>query len=226
MRSYAHLPTRLCWDGFSSLELFAQLDETARDAAGDRAGGQLERLADRAIGLVAREEAVEDLAAVLAQTGHRVVDVKSVIDPCDRIFVRIRRELALVGRVLARARPQAVDTDAARQLSDPGLDRLVAAERVEALVDLGEDLLEDVFGIVLAEAEPLRRDRVDIPREALDERCPGFLVAVAAAGDELRGRDRLAHCVVTLGRDLLLLQIAQPLGHHLEKLPGDLCIRL
>src|SRR5947208_15568853 len=101
---------------------------------------------------------------------------------------------------------------------------MVDDERVETLVYLGKDLLEDVFGIVLAESEPLRRDRVDIPREALDERCPGFLVAVAAAGDELRGRVRLAHCVVTLGRDLLLLQIARPLGYRLETLQADFCI--
>src|SRR5438046_10008232 len=29
-----------------------------------------------------------------------------------------------------------------------------------------------------------------------------------------------------LDRDLLLLRLAEPLGHHLEELPGDRCVRL
>src|SRR6266699_3058998 len=126
MRSYAHLPTRLCRDRFSSLELLAQLDEAAGNAAGDRAGGQFERL----------------------------------VDPPDRVLVGICRELAFVGRLFTRARSQPVDADASGQLGDPGLDRLVAAERVEPLVDLGEDLLEDVLSVLVAQTEALARDRV------------------------------------------------------------------
>src|SRR6266403_5134749 len=119
MRSYAHLPTRLCRDRFSSLELLAQLDEAAGNAAGDRAGGQFEGFADCPIRLVAREEAVENLPAVVRQTGHRVVDVEGVVDPADRVLVRIYREIAFVGRLLARARSQPVDADASGELSDP-----------------------------------------------------------------------------------------------------------
>src|SRR5437870_2268112 len=149
MRSYAHLPTRLSWDRFSSLEFLAQLDKAARNTAGDRARGQLERLADRSIGLVAGEEAVEDLAAVLGQPGHRFVDVECLVDPRERILVRVCLQLCLVGCLLSRARAQAVDADTPGELGDPGLDRLVAAERVEPLVDLRKDLLEDVPGVVL-----------------------------------------------------------------------------
>src|SRR6476660_4482266 len=172
MRSYVHLPTRLCRDRFSSLEFLAQLDETAGNAAGDRAGGQFERFADRAIGLVAGEEAVEDLPAVLGQARHRVVNVERLVDPADRVLVRICRKLAFVGRLLAGARSQAVDADASGQLGDPGLDRLVATKRVEPLVDLGEDLLEDVFGVLVAQPKALARDRVDVTGEALDESRP------------------------------------------------------
>ena len=53
------------------------------------------------------------------------------------------------------------------------------------LVDAGEDLLEDVFGVVRREPERLEADRVDIAREPLDELVPGGLLAVAAARDEL-----------------------------------------
>src|SRR6266496_2938499 len=140
MRSYAHLPTRPCGDRFSSLELVAKLDQAAGDAAGDRAGGQLEGLADRPIGLVTREEAVENLAAGLGQAGHRVVHVERLVDPRDRVLVWIRRQLAVLGYLLARARSEPVEADTTRQLGDPRLDRLVATEGVEALVDAGEDL--------------------------------------------------------------------------------------
>src|SRR6478672_7141175 len=226
MRSYVHLPTRLCGDRFSSLELLTQLDEAAGNAARDRARGQFEGLADRAIGLVASEEAVEDLPAVLGQPRHGVMDVERLVDPCDRVLVRINGELAFVGRILPRARSQPVNADASGQLGDPRLDRLVAAQRVESLVDLGEDLLEDVLGVLIPQTEALARDRIDVAGEALHESRPRILVAATAEGDELRGRNRLGHGRPVLDRDLLLLRLAEPLGHHLEELPGDLSIRL
>src|SRR6185503_14852777 len=91
----------------SSLEDFAKFCETARDAAGDRAGRDLEDLADRLVALVAGEKAVEDL-------------------------------------------------------------------------------LEDVLRVVGAQAEPLRRNGIDVAREAVDELLPGALVAGAATGDQRR----------------------------------------
>src|SRR6266516_688526 len=185
MRSYAHLPTRLCRDRVSSLQLLADLDQAAGDTARNRPRGQLERFADRAIGLVTGEEAVEDLPAVLGQARHRVVDVEGFVDPRDRVFVRVRRQLALLGCLLARARAQPVDAGAAGQLRDPGLDRLVVAERVEPLVGLGKDFLEDVFGVVFSETKTLYRDRVHVAREA---------------GDELCGRDRLGQGVAPRSR--------------------------
>src|SRR4026208_1744893 len=99
MRSYAHLPTRLSWDRFSSLELVAQLDQTAGNPTRDGAGGQLERLPDRAIRLVASEKAVEDLAAVPGQARHRVVDVERLVDPRKRVLVWVGGQLGLVGCV-------------------------------------------------------------------------------------------------------------------------------
>ena len=65
-----------------------------------------------------------------------------------------------------------------------GPHRVVVAERAEPLVDAGEDVLEDVLGVLLAQAEALDRDRVDVAREALDQLAPGIVVARAAAGDE------------------------------------------
>src|SRR5262249_44739895 len=119
---------------------------------------------------------------------------------------------------------QLVDADAPRELRDPRLDRLVAAQGVEPLVDLRKDLLEDVLGVVVAQPEALRRDRVDVAREALDELGPRAFIPGAATGDKLSGRDRLRHR--NLDRDLLLLRFAEPLRHHLEEPPSDLRVRL
>src|SRR5207244_11078592 len=110
MRSYAHLPTRLSWDRFSSLELFAQLDEATRNTAGDRAGGQLERLPDRPVSLVTCKETVEDLAAVLGQARHRVMDVERLVDPRKRILVRVGLQLGFVGCLLPCDLYQPVDS--------------------------------------------------------------------------------------------------------------------
>jgi hypothetical protein len=54
------------------------------------------------------------------------------------------------------------------------------------LVDAGEDLLEDVLGVVGREPERLGRDRVDVAGEALDELVPGGRLSASAPGDELR----------------------------------------
>jgi hypothetical protein len=56
-----------------------------------------------------------------------------------------------------------------------------------------EDLLEDVLRVVGAQAEPLRRDGIDVAREAVDELRPGALVAGAAAGDQRRVGKRCFH---------------------------------
>ena len=93
-------------------------------------------------------------------------------------------QLVEVGVRLARARAEPVDADPARQLCDPGPHRLVVAERAEPFVDAGEDVLEDVLGVLLAEAEALDRDRVDVARETVDELAPGVVVARTAACDE------------------------------------------
>src|SRR4051794_14729503 len=68
MRSCVHLPTRLSSELVSSLELVFQLDQTAGNTACNRPSGQFQRLADRAIALVPREEAGEDLGGGFWQT--------------------------------------------------------------------------------------------------------------------------------------------------------------
>ena len=65
--------------------------------------------------------------------------------------------------------------------------RIAASSRsAQVLVGAGEDLLEDILRVVLGEAERLDGDRVDVAGEALDELAPRVVVALAAAGDELR----------------------------------------
>ena len=87
----------------------------------------------------------------------------------------------------SRARePDPVDAAASRQLREPGPERIVGAQRVESLVRAGEDVLEDVLGLVRREPVALHGDRVHVAREPLDELAPGGLVARAAAGGEAR----------------------------------------
>jgi hypothetical protein len=49
------------------------------------------------------------------------------------------------------------------------------------LVRTGEDLLEDVLGILAPQPEGLGADRVDVAREAVHELAPRSLVARATA---------------------------------------------
>src|SRR5204862_5501869 len=128
--SYVHLLTRLCREVVSSLQLVAKLDQTAGNATRDRARREFELLADRPVRLVAGEEAVENLAAVVGQPTHRLVHVERLIDPRDRVLVGVHGELALVGYLLPGSRAQLVEADAPGQLRDPRLDRVVAPERV------------------------------------------------------------------------------------------------
>ena len=113
------------------------------------------------------------------------MDVEGLFQLGEHVFVGRVGQLFGVRRDLARAGPQPVDTESPRELGDPGADRLVLAQGVEPLVDPREDLLEDVLGVVLGQPERLDRDRVDVAREPLDQRAPGFLVAAAAKRDEL-----------------------------------------
>ena len=58
-------------------------------------------------------------------------------------------------------------------------------------IDAGEDVLEDVLGVVLGQAEPVRADRIHVTREPLDELVPGLRVTAPAPCDELRVRNGL-----------------------------------
>ena len=53
------------------------------------------------------------------------------------------------------------------------------------LVRAGEDLLEDLLGVLLAQPEGLAADGIDVAREPGDELPPGVLVTAAASRDKL-----------------------------------------
>src|SRR5437867_4915559 len=74
----------------SSLQLLPQLPQTARNPAGDRAGRQIERGADRPVALVLGEEAVEDLLAGFGQLGKRLPDGKGLLEVGHRAVVARR----------------------------------------------------------------------------------------------------------------------------------------
>src|SRR6185503_12260483 len=92
----------------SSLEDFAKFCETARDAAGDRAGRDLEDLADRLVALVAGEKAVEDLLAGLRELAQRLADAERLVEAVESL-VQARGLDVLVAQLLPRARPDVVD---------------------------------------------------------------------------------------------------------------------
>src|SRR2546429_1255348 len=104
--------------GLSSLELPAQLRKAPRDSAGDRAGGQLERVPDRSIALVPREEPVEDLRAVLRQGPHRLVDGHRLVE-LRQAVVGAGVLQWLLDQVLTPAAAQLVHAQAPRQGRDP-----------------------------------------------------------------------------------------------------------
>src|SRR5205809_1559742 len=112
----------------SSRELLAELAEAARDAARDRPGGQVERLADRPVALVPCEEAVEDLAALRRERVERLVDRERVVEGLEYV---LGAELELLHGRLARLAGEPVEAQPARQLADPRPDGAVAAQRVE-----------------------------------------------------------------------------------------------
>ena len=70
--------------------------------------------------------------------------------------------LRFLGRLLPPAGPQLVDAQAPGERPDPGPHGGVVAQLVQALVGAGEDLLEDVLGVVLGQPVHPRGDRVDV----------------------------------------------------------------
>ena len=160
-----------------------KVPEATGDPACDGSGGDPEVGTDRTVALVAAEEPVEDLLALLAELseagshGHRLVELRDhlVGDPFLRLFDEHD----------AARRPQQVEAAVAGQLAEPGADRVVRAERAEPFVRLCEDILKDVFGVVLGQPERLRRDREDVAGESLDERVPRGTITATAARDEI-----------------------------------------
>src|SRR5439155_3370188 len=121
------MPSRRPCPSFSSLEFCLEFPETARDPAGDRAGGQLEGLADRPVALVPAEEAVEDLTARVAHCIEPGPHGERLVEGGERFVDAARLELVEVGRRFAARTAQPVDADPPGQLCDPRPDGLVVA---------------------------------------------------------------------------------------------------
>src|SRR5581483_7911187 len=123
----------------SPIETLTQLAEAARDPAGDRAGRDPERLADRPVALVPAEEAVEHLPALRRERGKRLAHLECLVEHLDRLVGGLES-----GGLLA-PRGNSVEADAPRQLGDPGPERLRVAQRGESVVDAQEHVLEGVL---------------------------------------------------------------------------------
>ena len=144
-----------------SIEFGTNFLETARDPAGDRPGRDVEHLADRAVALVAAEEAVEDLAARVADLvergahRHRVVELAEHVVDLPLVRVGVRRRVAGV-------QAQPVDAEPARELGEPRPDGVVVPQLRQPLERAGENLLEDVLRVLLRQPEAAPADRVDV----------------------------------------------------------------
>jgi hypothetical protein len=84
--------------------------------------------------------------------------------------------------VAAPAQP--VQGHVASHLRDPGADRALVSDRVEADIQAREHLLKCVLGVVGLKPERAAQDRVDERGVAFDERPPRILVTGAAARDQ------------------------------------------
>src|SRR5207244_2006951 len=128
-----------------SLEIFhraLQFVETARDAARDRACGQVELLADRAVALVAGEEPVEHVAARLADLLERLPDRERLVERLEHLVDAVRLEL--LDRRLTGRLADPVDAEPPCQLRGPRPERVCVPELRGALAGLREDALEDI----------------------------------------------------------------------------------
>ena len=84
-----------------------------------------------------------------------------------------------------------VDAEIAGDLRDPGSQRLVVAQHLEPLEYPGEDVLEDILGVVWRDPKRAHDDRVDVGGVLVDEIAPGVRITSPTAIDK-RWRD-LAH---------------------------------
>ncbi len=144
--------------------------------------GRLELVGDHAVGLVAREEAIEQLAARLVEARECIANVHRLLDVHEPVRRASSSSPSSAAPTACRRDP--VEAETPRHLRDPRPDRLVVPQRPEPLVDAKERVLEDILGVRLGEPEPAHGDRVHVPRVPLDELAPRRLVACAAAGDE------------------------------------------
>src|SRR5262249_12312362 len=100
--SCLHL-SRPAWGLISSLETLTELAEAARDPARDRPGRDPELLADRPVALVAAEEAVEHLLALLRELAERLAHGERLVEVLHRLLDAGRLE---IGRLVTARRGQ------------------------------------------------------------------------------------------------------------------------
>ncbi len=138
--------------------------------------GRPSPIGDHAVGLVPREEAIEQLAAGLIEARESVADIHRLLEVREP---RVSGDLELaVARGVPPCRGDPVEAQTPRHLGDPRPDRLVVAERLEPLVDAKERVLEDILGIRLRVAgTPERRShtRTGSTARRARPRLPGRL---------------------------------------------------
>ena len=83
-----------------------------------------------------------------------------------------------------------IDAQIAADADEPGLEVRAAIERVQRLEDLQEDILSEIFGLVVP-ADELVGDVEDLAPVLPDDLLPRGLVAAQAPLDQAVGRSRL-----------------------------------
>jgi hypothetical protein len=82
-----------------------------------------------------------------------------------------------------------IDAEVAADADQPRLKVRAPVERVERFEDLQEDILREVFGLIVF-ADELVRDVEDLAPVLANDLLPGDLIAVQAAFDERLDRVR------------------------------------
>jgi hypothetical protein len=160
--------------------LIRQFLDVSQHHRGTQGGGQL----------------VERLPQQLDAIALLQLRVDARVRRCRRKVARV--DIAIDGFALLADGAVVIDAQVAAHADEPCLEVRAAVERVERLVQLEEDVLSEVFCLIVTTDE-LVRDVEHLPSIHADDRFPRGLIAVQAALDDLvghlcwRGRVRRHH---------------------------------
>src|SRR5262249_53154876 len=153
------------------------------------------------------------------ELAERLPDCECLVDLVEPFLAILRDWLGL--RVLAGAGGEGVETPPAGAVRGTWVPRARAPPGGGGPVSPPGEGLEDVLGVLGAEAESAEADRAHVPGEAIDQGVPGLRVAGLAAADELC----VAQGLELARRHGLPHRLEDPLGGLRGRLLAPACLR-